>query len=256
MAPYDIVGNVAIIKFPRGIKSKAKKAIAKRFLASYKHITTILEKSEKFKGRLRTQKTKYIAGVKTKEALHKENGCEFRFNVDSCYFSPRLSNERKEIAKVVKRGERVLVMFGGVGVYAIVISKLSKAEKIISVEISKACNKYAEVNVKRNKVKNVGIVQGDVRRVVPALNDKFDRIIMARPNLEESFLSVAFGKAKKGTIIHYYGFYSEDEMGFMRDMISDEAELTGKKIKILKIKKAGDIGVRAFRYRADVKVLS
>jgi tRNA G37 N-methylase Trm5 len=49
--------------------------------------------------------TKYIAGEKTKEVLYKENGCVFRFNIDSVYFSSRLSNERKEVSSFVKKGE-------------------------------------------------------------------------------------------------------------------------------------------------------
>ena len=83
----------------------------------------------------------------------------------------------------------------------------------------------------------------------------FDRIVMARPNLKDSFLDVVFKKIKKNGMIHYYGFYEEDKVDEMKQMIADEAKKAGKKIKILRIKKAGDIGVRKFRYRADVKAL-
>jgi len=71
----------------------------------------ILEKTGKFKGRLRKQETRWIAGEKTKEVLYRENDCVFRFNIDKTYFSPRLSNERKEIASLIKSGN-VLVMLG------------------------------------------------------------------------------------------------------------------------------------------------
>ena len=141
---YDIVGNIAIVKFSKEAKAKEKKKFAEKLLKSQKSVTTVLEKTRGFKGRLRKHETKYLAGEKTKEALYHENGCVFRFNVDSCYFSPRLSNERKELAKKVKKGDSVLVMFAGVGPYPIVIAKNSKAEEVYSNEINREANKYSE----------------------------------------------------------------------------------------------------------------
>lgn len=255
MKGYDVLGNIAIVKFARG-DSRAKKLSGARLLMKqHKNISTVLEKSGKFKGRLRTLKTKYVLGIKTKECIYRENGCFFRFNVDSCYFSPRLSNERAEIAKMIKRGEIVLVLFGGVGPFAIVVAKKSNCKRVVSVELSRACNKYALENVKRNKLKNVGIVQGDVRKVLPKLKEKFDRIVMARPNLKDSFLDVAFPLIKKGGMIHYYGFYEESRLDDMKELIITEVKKAKKKIKVLKIKKAGDIGKRKFRYRVDIKII-
>jgi len=252
-AGYDIVGNIAIVKFARNVKKSEKKKFAEKFLPEHKNISAILEKSDKFKGRLRTQSTSYLAGVKTKEALYKENNCVFRLNVDTCYFSPRLSSERKEIALQVKKGERVLVMFGGVAPFAIVIAKHSKAHEVISVELGKECNKYAIENVKRNKLQNVKIIQGDVRKKVPQIKEKFSRIVMARPNLRDSFLDVAFKKISSKGVINYYGFYGEDEKDKLIEMIKDEALRAKKKINILKIKKAGEVGFRKFRWRIDLK---
>ncbi|MBI5803685.1 methyltransferase domain-containing protein [Candidatus Pacearchaeota archaeon] len=254
MANYDVVGNIAIVKFPGEMKQKEKREIAEEFLKQHKSVRTILEKSGKFKGRLRKQRTKWTAGEKTKEAIYRENDCVFGLNVESCYFSPRLSTERKEIALKVEKGEEVLVMFGGVAPFAIVIGKLGKSKKIFSIELSKECNKYAKENVKRNKLSNVYVVQGDVRKVASKIKDKFDRIIMARPNLEDSFLDVAFKVIKKKGVIHYYGFYKEEEKEKLRELILREAQRAKKKIKFLKIKKAGEVGVKKYRYRADFKV--
>lgn len=252
MAPYDVLGNVAIVKFGRGTKSSEKKKFASSFMKKNNNVSTVLEKTGKFSGRLRTLDTKWIAGVKSKEALYKENGCVFRLNVDTCYFSPRLASERKEIAESVKRNEEVLVMFGGVAPFAVVIAKAKKAKRVVSVELGRECCKYALENVKRNKV-NVEIVQGDVRKKVPALG-KFDRIVMARPNLKDSFLDVAFSAIKKKGIIHYYGFYQEKDVDMMKELIISEAKKAGRKVKITGIKKTGNIGPYEFRYRADVRI--
>ena len=288
MAMHDLLGNICIVKFKRDVLLRDKKKWAKEFMSIRPSVSTVLEKVDKFKGRLRTAKTKWILGEKTKEALYKENGCEFRLNIDSCYFSPRLASERKELTGKVKKDEEVLVMFGGVAPFGIVIAKGSKASKIISVELGRECTRYAEINIKRNKlVGRVEAIGGDVRRVLGThlsavksksmpsyapiakelssvrkrigkdknVDNKFDRIVMARPNLKDSFLDVAFKVIRKGGAIHYYGFYPEDEVDKLREMIEDEAKKAKRKIKIMKIKKAGEIGTRKFRFRVDLKII-
>jgi len=253
MANYDVVGNICIVKFGREEKVREKKKWALDFLKRHKTVGTVLEKSGKFSGRLRTQATKFLSGERTKEAIYRENGCVFRFNVDTCYFSPRLSTQRKEIAGMVKKGERVLVMFGGVAPFAVVVGKMSKAGEVVSVELGRECTKYARDNVKRNKLDNVEIVGGDVKRV--KLDGKFDRVVMARPNLKDTFLDVAFGVVKKGGVIHYYGFYLGSERGKMLEDIKGAASRAGKRIRVLRVRKAGEIAMRKFRWRVDLKVL-
>lgn len=268
MANYDLLGNVLLIKFRNEdkISLKDKKKIAEKLLKEKKSVRTVLEKAEKFSGRLRTIKTRYLAGEKTKEALYRENNCEFRLNVETCYFSSRLGNERLEITKNMKKNENVLVMFGGVAPFAIVMAKngnLGKKGKIVSVELGRECNKYAVENVKRNKLDGkVEIIGGDVRKVIGSekkVNDKFDRIVMARPNLKDSFLDVAFSCIKKKGMIHYYGFYNvedAEEKDLLRKMILEEAKNARRKIKIIDMKRAGDIAPGKFRYRVDLKVLN
>jgi tRNA (guanine37-N1)-methyltransferase len=256
MKGYDILGNIAIVKFDRKDSLMKKKKEAMRIMKQHTNVSTVLEKSNKFSGRLRTLKTKFILGTKTKEVLYRENNCVFRFNVESCYFSPRLSNERAEIAKMVKKNESVLVMFGGVAPFAIVIAKCAGAKKVVSIELGRQCNKYALENVKKNKLNNVQIIQGDVRKICRKMNEKFDRIIMARPNLKDDFLDCAFPLIKKNGIIHYYGFYLESEEEKLKELLLERSKNAKKKIKILKIKKAGDIGMRKYRYRADFKSLN
>ena len=253
----DILGNIVILKFRKDVKVSEKKKFAEKFLKEQKNVRTVLEKTDRFKGRLRTLTTKYLAGEKTKEALYKENDCLFRFNVDTCYFSSRLSSERKEVAEKIKKSDEVLVMFGGVAPFAIVIAKMKQPKRVISVELGRECNKYAKINVKRNKLGEVvEVIQGDVRKKLPLMENKFSKIVMARPNLKDSFLDVAFPLIKKKGIIHYYGFYHEEDVGKLKELIFSEAKKAKKKIKILGIKKTGDIAPYKYRYRVDIKVLN
>ncbi len=256
MGRYDMLGNIVIVKFPWEAKKAEKLTWAKDFLAIHRNVTTVLEKTGKFKGRLRRQVTRHLAGEKTKEALYKENGCAFRFNVDSCYFSPRLAAERKEVADAVKRGEQVLVLFGGVAPFAIVIARQGKARRVVSVELGRECSRYAAENVRRNKMQKVAeAVQGDVRRILPKMKEKFDRVVMARPNLKDSFLDVALPRVKRGGMVHYYGFCREEERAAMEAMILSEGKKRRRTMRIVRVKRAGDIGVRTWRWRFDIRIL-
>ena len=148
---FNILGNIAIVNFPYSYSQSSKKKFANDLLKKHSHIKTVLEKSGKFKGRLRKMQTKYLAGEKTKEVLYKENNCSFRFNIDSSYFSPRLSNERNEISSQVKKDDSVLVLFAGVSPFSIVIAKNSQAKRVVSVELNKEASRYAIQNVELNK---------------------------------------------------------------------------------------------------------
>ena len=253
---FDVFGNIAIIKFPRDFKSINKKKFANKILKDNNSIKTVLEKVGKFSGRLRKMKTKHLAGEKTKEVLYKENKCVFRFNIDKTYFSPRLSNERKEIASKIKKGDNVLVMFAGVAPFSIVIAKNSKANKVYSNEINREANKYAKLNIELNKVKNkVELLPGDIKKIIPKLKEKFNIIVMPRPKLKDTFLEQAFKVSKKGTRIFYYDFCQEKETDLIVEKIKQEAKKAKKKIKILKTKSAGEIAPYKIRVRVDFKVL-
>ena len=266
-APFDIFGNIALVKFPKGTKIKDKRRFANKLLEEHKPVTTVLEKTGRFKGRLRKQQTKYLAGKKTKEVMYKENGCVFRFHIDKTYFSPRLSNERKEISQQVKKGDEVLVMFAGVGPYSIVIARNSDASKVYSNEINREANKYVKLNVELNRVKNkVILLNGNIKNVAnkivrglkinnEKIPQKFNMIVMPRPQLKETFLKEAFRLSKKDTRIYYYDFCKEEEIDSIVKKVKAEAKKTHKRIKILKIKKAGEIAPYKFRIRIDFRVL-
>ncbi len=257
MTSFDLIGNIAMLKFTTE-NQKEKKKIAKILLEQNKHITTVVEKKEKIKGRLRTLKTAHLAGIKTKETLHKENNCIFRLNIEKCYFSPRLSNERQEVAHQVKKEDKVLVLFSGIGVYPIVIAKIAKPKRIDAIELGKACHAFALENNTKNKTP-VNFYQGDVKRLIPKLLkqkklEAYDKIIMPRPQLEETFLKEAFLAAKKGTMIYYYDFCKEDELVHAINKIEYAAKKAKKKIEIKNVKKAGEIAPYKYRWRIDFEV--
>jgi len=253
---FDVFGNIAVVNFPKEFNQAEKRKFADKLLKNQKQIKTILEKQGKIYGRLRKIKTKHVAGEKNKEVLYKENKCVFRFNIDTTYFSPRLSNERNEIASMIKKDENVLVMFAGVAPFSIVIAKNSNAKKVYSNEINREANKYAKLNIHLNKLNDkIELVSGDIKKVAKKLNIKFDVIVMPRPRLKDSFLEQAFLLSKKSTRIYYYDFCNIDDKDLIIEKIKQEAKKFKKKIKILNIKQAGEIAPYKIRLRVDFKIL-
>ena len=250
---FDTIGSIAIIDIPKELRRR-EKTIANALLKQHSNIKTILKKAGKVKGRLRTRKLQWIAGAKTKETEHKENGVRMKLNVETCYFSPRLSNDRLEIAGKVKKGEKVLVLFSGVAPYALVIAKNSPAKHVVAIELNRNATKYAKENVHLNKLHNLEILQGDVNKILPRLKRKmkFDRIVMPRPQLKDSFLQPALSVAGKKCIIHFYDFLMEEQIpDIASEKIMNECKKSKKSCRILGWKKAGEIAPYKWRVRVD-----
>ena len=253
---YDIIGNIAIVKFKEGTKNQDKKRLAKRILENQNNVKTVLEKLQKVSGKLRIFKTKILLGEKTKETIHRESGCFFKLDVEKCYFSPRLSNDRLEIAKRIKGG-KVLCLFSGIAPYPIIIAKHTPASKILAIELNKVCTKYAKENKNLNKIGDkLEILQGDVNKLVPkiAKKEKFDYIVMNRPQLKDTFLKSSLKAANKNTIVFYHGF-GKDETE-IKSQIEKEGNKNKRKIKFLKSWINGDISPYTYRFTIVFKLLN
>ena len=147
-------------------------------------------------------------------------------------------------------------MFSGCAPYNLVISKNTQAKKIYGVEINKDAHKYGEKNIGLNKSTNVKLFAGNVRFVVPRLNEKFDRIIMPLPKTGKNYLGVALNASKKNTTIHFYGFLDEKDIPQkIYSIIKEECKLLKKKYKILRCVRVGQFAPRKHRVCADFKIL-
>jgi len=250
---FDIVGDILIFSdFPKDL-TKKEKLIANALLSLHKNVKVIAKKTKKYSGKFRTPKLKIIAGLNKKETIHKENNVSLKLDVEKVYFSPRLSNERKRIANSTKKNESILVMFSGVGVYPCVIAKNSEPKEIYAIEINQIAHKYALENIKLNKINNIKLILGDVKKVVPKLNKKFDRILMPLPKGAENFLDIALKAVKKRGTIHFYTFLDEKDIN--KKFVKKYLNKYIKKFKILNIQKCGQFSPRVYRICVDFKVL-
>jgi tRNA (guanine37-N1)-methyltransferase len=252
---YDILGSILIFSdFPNELIKK-EKLIGEVLIKHHKNIKTVCKKTKKFSGKYRLPKLKIITGEKTLETTYKENNITLKLNVEKVYFSQRLSTERKRIYKLIKPNEEILVMFSGCGPYPIVIAKNSKPKEIYSIEMNPTAYKYQKENIKLNKINNIKLFKADVKKTLPKINKKFDRILMPLPKGAEKFLDIALSKIKKNGIVHLYDFTEENKYEKIIKNIDDEHKKRRKKYKILNIVKCGQFSPRKYRVCIDFKVL-
>ena len=253
---FDVVGDIMIFAdFPKELKKK-EKDIAKVILENYPHTKVVAKKAKKYSGKFRLPTIRIMGGERRKETVHRENGVLLEVHVEKAYFSPRSGTERQRIANQVKEGESILVMFSGVGPFTIELAKHTKAKEVYGVEINPVAHHYAEINTVKNKV--VGKVKnynGDVKKIVPKLGLKFDRIIMPLPKGAEQYLPLAISTAKKGGTIHFYDFLHQDEFEKAKEKIAKACEKQGRKFRLLGVVPCGQYSPGYFRVCADFVVL-
>ncbi len=199
-AAYDSVGSIAILDIPDELKKK-EKLIANTLLKGNNNITTVVKKVGIRGGELRLQKYKVLAGENTKETVHRESGVDIKLNIEQVYFSVRLATERLRICNQIKEGEQVMVMFSGCAPYCCVIGKNSKVKMVYGVELNKKGHLYGRENVMKNRLQNVFLMQGDVKKVLPHISKhivglktslqskEMGKILKEKPSLVELFVS-------------------------------------------------------------------
>ncbi len=254
---FDVVGDIAIVE---------PETDGEDFLKKHKNVNVVLAKKGDVEGEYRIRDYEILASRaeardfsdvsallrprKLTETVHKENGCRFKVDPTEAYFSVRLGTERQRVAEMVKPGERVLVMFAGVGPYAINIAKLAEPELVVGVEINPYAVLFFEDNIVLNKLEGkVRAIEGDVKAEVPKLKEEFDRVVMPLPKDSENFLYLALKRIKKRGRIHLYKILHENEL---EDFIQElKKSLTRVKIDVTK---AGDYAPGSFRYCFDIRL--
>ncbi len=250
---FDVVGDILIfIDFPEKLIKKEIK-IAEKIMEAFPRVKVVCKKARKYSGKYRLAKMKIIFGEKRKETVHRENGCQFKLDVEKVYFSPRSSNERLRIAKLVKQNESVLVMFSGSGAFPLVIEKNSRPKEIVAIEQNPVAHKYALENLKLNKSKVI-FLKGDVNKIVPKLRQKFDRILMPLPHKGEDYLDLPFLVGKKQFWLHFYDVAREEEFELSKKKVISAVKKHKKKCKSTEVVKCGHLSPGKFRISIDAKI--
>ena len=258
---FDIIGSrsgaVAIVEIPKELEHK-KKLIGEAIMMIHKNVKTVLRKLSERKTTYRIREYEVIAGSGETEVIHKEYGCLLKLDPTKVYFSPRESTERMRIAKQVKPGEFIMLMFAGVCPYGIIIAKYQpKIKKIVAIEINPIAYKYMVENIKLNKLEDKIIpVLGDVKDKAKYWYGMCDRVIMPLPKGAYLFLDEAFNCLKpEGGIIHFYYWAHESDLySEAIRIVKKYAEKYNRKIKVLDKRIVSPYAPRVYKIAIDFLV--
>lgn len=198
---FDVIGDIAILELPKELAGHEKE-VGEALMKSQKNVKTVALKDSSITTRYRTRRLRIAAGKEKTWTIHREHGMILGVDVEKAYFSPRSSHERQRVCSQIEPSERVLVLFAGIGPFAILAAK--KGSQVTAVELNHEAVRIMKDNCRRNRV-DVKVVEGDAKEVTPGLG-LFDRIIMPLPKDSESFLEVALNALENRGIIHYYAF--------------------------------------------------
>jgi len=205
---FDVIGSkeksVAIVEIKED--NADEKQIAEEIIQKNKNVKSVLKKESSREGEFRTREYTLIAGDADTEVVHKEHGYFIIVDPQKAYFSTREGTERQRIASQINPGEVVMVMFAGVGPYAIAIGKMQPdVKKVVAIEINPDAVEYMKQNVRVNKLSHkVIVVLGDVRDAAEKWYGKCDHVVMPLPLSADEFLDVAIKCVKKEGVIHFY----------------------------------------------------
>jgi len=205
---FDIIGDIAIFKVAKE-NTSSNEVVAKHIMTVHRAVKTVFIQTSPVTGDFRVRELKLVAGENRTVTKYKEAGCIFGVDVEKCYFSPRLSGERRRIASLIKNDKIVVNMFSGVGCFSILIGKTSDKPKVYSIDVNPTAFHFMEDNIRINRLYNRVIpLLGDSKNIIQnQLKGLADRVLMPLPVLALQYLPYAIMALKQsGGWIHYYDF--------------------------------------------------
>jgi tRNA (guanine37-N1)-methyltransferase len=256
---FDIIGSreraVAIVELDDALLPY-KELVADAIFEVHKNVRAVYRKASERKGEYRVRELELIKGENITEVIHMEHGYKIKLDVTKVYFSPREATERQRIASQVKPGETVMVMFAGVGPFAIAIAKKQPAVgKIIAIEINPDAYRYMVENIKINKVEHlVYPALGDVKIEAPRFFNLCDRVVMPLPKGAYLFLDEAVNCLKEtGGWIHFYHWSREEDLfteAFR--LVSEAGRKRGFTAELRGARKVSPYAPRIYKVAVDV----
>ena len=255
ISAFDQIGDIIIVRIPDSLVSK-KQIIGKTLLEQVSTANSVFYQSSPVEGNFRTRQLEVIAGENKTQTEYKENGCRFVVDVEKAFFSPRLSTERERIAGLVKDGEVVINMFGGVGMFSLLAAK-DTACTVYNIDINPVASQLCKENVQINKLKGEVIsLNGDATKVIEEqLTGKANRILMLLPERSDEFLHSALNGLKNDGIIHYYSHIHADRKQDAPRLSEEHFMLVNKmNAEILTSRNVRPVGPRFYQTVVDIKI--
>ncbi|NHI03396.1 tRNA (guanine(37)-N(1))-methyltransferase [Candidatus Nitrosotalea sp. TS] len=252
---FDQIGSIIILRIPDALLSK-KKLIGEILLEKVKTAKSIFYQSSPVEGDYRIRQLELLAGEDNTVTEYKEHGCRFKVDVEKTFFSPRLATERLRIADLVKDGEVIINMFGGVGMFSIVAAKKKKCH-VYNIDINPHAARLCSENVILNKLKGtVESIEGDATEIIEKqLVGKGDRVLMLLPERSDEFLDIAIKALKQKGVLHYYCHIHSDKKNQLKEVVTNHfLSVVKVKSEVLGSKIVRPVGPRFYQAVVDAVI--
>jgi tRNA (guanine37-N1)-methyltransferase len=251
---FDRVGDIAVVMVAPELASLDRE-IGEIILALHTNVRVVAKRDGQYHGEYRTLPLAIIAGEQRLTTVHRENGINLHLDLARVYFSVRSAHERARIAALVQPGETVAVLCSGIGPFPLVIARHSGAREVIGIEKNPMAHAYALQNLQANpKITGVRCLEGEVTWVLPMLDQKFDRILVALPHGGEALLPCALAALQPGGILHYYDMQAKGCSTATRTKVETACREQGRRMQALGITRCGHCGPAVYRLCLDAVI--
>ncbi len=253
---FDMVGDIAILEIPHELRAH-EQVIGRAFHRIHPMFATVLVKRGAISGTTRTRQYECIAGIDKTETVHTEYGCRIAVDLAKAYFSPRLSEEHRRVASLVKENETVIDMFTGVGPFALHISHMHRT-KIYAIDVNPHAIELLRKSMSLNRL--IGTIIPIVADAHDYVRTNFhmdaDRVIMNHPSAAASFIKDACHAVRPGGTIHYYDFIAGDAPeSAVREKIEDLVSAAGRSIlTVSAVRRVRESAPHEFQMVVDVVI--
>jgi len=196
---WYILGDVIVVKIHPSL-GHYQNRIGQALLSFYPRCKAVL-RDFGVEGQLREPVRELIAGAGT-ETLHRENGIQFRLDVEKIMFSPGNLPERMRMSRFGE-GEFVVDMFAGIGYFSLPMAVHSRPHRVMAIELNPVAYDYLCENIRLNRVeKIVQPILGDCAKKTP--QGVADRVVMGMVQVTDRYLKKGIEALRSGGILHYH----------------------------------------------------
>lgn len=235
----SLIGDIAVVRIPDHCRIYSSD-IVQAIVSHYNRVKTIVNKTANVTGEKRVALFEIWFGSRT-ETIHKEAGFIYMLDIKTVFFNPRLTSEHIRIAGQIRKNERILVPFCGIGPF--VLPAAARRSRVIAVDSNACACRFLRKNALLNHLADqVETITGDCYTLDSLLQTQFDRIIVPAPYGREDSIDTLLSLLKPGGTIYLYLFKKE------REIAGIVASLANKGLSIQRTARCGNVAPEVKRW--------
>lgn len=242
---FHVIGDIAILSLHPELEGY-RREIATALLEQCGNVHTVFNKASPLQGERRTPRLELLAGRGSSTTVHKEYGFRYHLDVQEVFFNSHLGYERMRVAGEVRAGEEVLVLFAGVGPFA--IPPAARGARVVALEKSPNACYWLARNARENGVdERVAVINADAFGAAILLKRSFDRAVVPTPYGMDRIVDSLPGMLKKGGVVHFYTFKKAREIEGLVRIYQDLGW------KLLLCRRCGNVAPNVSRWALDLQ---